>query len=76
MTSRWLALDDQGMDVLRLFLLGLLLIGLATGVRNQWFQVNLDRLLEDIGLQGVGGEKPFDFNQWLIGEPENQPSKD
>ena len=76
MTSRWLALDDQGMDVLRLFLLGLLLIGLATGVRNQWFQVNLDRLLEDIGLQGESGEKPFDFNQWLIGEPENQPPTD
>ncbi|MAR06090.1 MAG: hypothetical protein CL862_03185 [Cyanobium sp. NAT70] len=64
------------MVVLRLFLLGLLLIGVATGVRNQWFQVNLDRLLEDIGLQGESGEKPFDFNQWLIGEPENQPPTD
>ena len=75
-TNRWLASNDEVMVVLRLLLLGLLLLGLATGVRQQWLQIHWDRLLNDLGAGGFGDEEPFDFNQWLIGEPESPPAAD
>lgn len=64
------------MAVLRLFLLGLLLLGLATGFRNQWLQVNWDAFLEDIGLMRSNSGEPFDFNKWLIGEPSSPSDPD
>ena len=52
--------------MLRLLLLGCLLVGLASGLRNGWIELHLSRFLEDVGLpvpeQGTG----FDFNRWLI----------
>ena len=62
--------------MLRLLLLGLLLVGLATGVRQQWVQINWDRLLNDLGVGVSGEDEPFDFNQWLIGDPESPPAAD
>ena len=75
-TSRWLASNEEVMVVLRLLLLGLLLVGLATGVRQQWLQIHWDRLLNDLGAGGVGDDEPFDFNQWLIGDPESPSGSD
>ena len=75
-TNRWLASNDEVMVVLRLLLLGLLLLGLATGVRQQWLQIHWDRLLNDLGAGGFGDDEPFDFNQWLIGDPEPPPAAD
>ena len=49
-TNRWVASSEEDMAVLRLFLLGLLLVGLATGLRYEWLQVNWNRFLEDVGL--------------------------
>lgn len=60
--------------MLRIFLLGLVLIGLATGLRNQWFNLNWDNLLEDVGLPGLKNSQPIDFNRWLIGDPDGSES--
>ena len=60
--------------MLRLLLLGLLLVGLATGVSRQWLRLDLDRLKQDFGLDSSEGQESFDFNQWLIGTPKkSQP---
>ena len=58
--------------MLRLLLLGLLLLGLATGLRYQWLELNWARFLEDVGLPVPDSGDGFDFNRWLIGEPESE----
>ena len=52
--------------VLRLLLLGCLLVGLASGLRNGWIELHLSRFLEDVGLPVPEEGKGFDFNRWLI----------
>lgn len=52
--------------MLRLLLLGCLLVGLASGLRNGWIELHLSRFLEDVGLPVPEGGKGFDFNRWLI----------
>ncbi|MDB4650983.1 hypothetical protein OAE26_00180 [Synechococcus sp. AH-551-E05] len=61
--------------VLRVLLLGLLLVGLATGLRNQWLVIHWDRFADDLGLpRDPAGDGPSTFNQWLIGVPKS-PAK-
>ena len=55
--------------MLRIFVLGLVLVGLALGLRNQWIEVNWGNLLNDAGLPGQDQSEPFDFQRWLIGDP-------
>ena len=62
--------------MLRLLLLGLLLVGLASGFRHQWLQVNWNRFLEDVGLIDSESQQPFDFNKWLIGDPDSPSGAD
>lgn len=57
--------------MLRLFLLGLLLLGLATGFRYQWLELNWSRFIDDVGLPVPEPGDGFDLNRWLIGEPES-----
>jgi hypothetical protein len=52
--------------VLRLLLLGCLLVGLASGLRNGWVELHLSRFLEDVGFPMPEQGKGFDFNRWLI----------
>ena len=74
-TSSCLGFDESGspIAVLRLLLLGCLLMGLATGLRNGWLELHWVRFLEDVGLPVP--DEAFDFNRWLIGDPE-QPATD
>ena len=73
-TSLWVASSEVGIDVLRLLLMGLLLVGLATGVSRQWLRIDLDRLQQDLGLPTTDQEGSSGFNQWLIGTPKkSQP---
>ncbi len=52
--------------MLRLLLLGCLLVGLASGLRNGWIELHLYRFLEDVGLPVPEESKGFNFNRWLI----------
>ena len=52
--------------MLRLLLLGCLLVGLASGLRNGWIELQLSRFLEDVGLPVPKEGEGFDFNRWLI----------
>ena len=52
--------------MLRLLLLGCLLVGLASGLRNGWIELNWSRFLEDVGLPVPEEGKGFDLNRWLI----------
>ena len=61
--------------MLRLLLLGCLLVGLASGLRNGWIELHLSRFLEDVGLPVPEEGKGFDFNRWLI-EGENAGQMD
>ena len=56
--------------MLRLLLLGCLLVGLASGLSNGWIELNLSRLLEDVGLSQPDENEDFAFNRWLV-EGEN-----
>ena len=63
--------------MLRLFLLGLLLVGLATGFRNQWLTVNWNKMLGDMGLPATDTEEePIDFNRLIMGDPATPATKD
>ena len=77
-TRRWVASgSDVSIAVLRLFLLGLLLVGLATGLRNQWLTVNWNKMLGDMGLPVADTEEdPIDFNRLIIGDPATPATKD
>ena len=55
--------------VLRLFLLGLVLVGLASGLQRQWLVIDWNRILTDLGLTESEAGQPIDFNQLIIGEP-------
>ena len=52
--------------MLRLLVLGCLLVGLASGLRNGWSKLHLARFLEDVGLPLPKEGEGFDFNRWLI----------
>ena len=52
--------------MLRLLLLGCLLVGLASGLRNGWIELHISGFLEDVGLPVLEEGKGFDFNRWLI----------
>ena len=52
--------------MLRLLLLGCLLVGLASGLRNGWIELHLSRFLEDVGLPVPKEGEGFDFNRWFI----------
>ena len=57
--------------MLRLFLLGLLMVGLGVGFRRQWLQLNWDRIRQDIDLIPADSTDSFDLNRWLLGEPKS-----
>ena len=56
--------------MLRLFLLGLVLVGLATGLQRQWLVIDWNRILNDLDLTVSEGGQPVDLHQLIIGEPE------
>ena len=56
--------------MLRLLLLGLMVVGLATGLRQQWLVVDWLKLTDDLGLPAPDDTEPFDFNQLIIGDQE------
>ena len=61
--------DRGDIPVLRLFLLGLLLVGLATGLQRQWLVIDWNRILTDLGLTESEVGRPIDFHQLIMGEP-------
>ena len=54
--------------MLRLLLLGLMLVGLATGLHREWLVVDWVKLTEDLGLTAPDDAEPFDFNRLIIGD--------
>ena len=55
--------------MLRLFLLGLVLVGLAACLQRQWLVIDWTRLLTDLGVNVSEGDQPIDFHQLIIGDP-------
>ena len=55
--------------MLRLFLLGLVLVGLAAGLQRQWLVIDWTRLFTDLGVNVSEGDQPIDFHQLIIGDP-------
>ena len=60
--------------MLRFLLLGLLLVGFGVGFRNQWLELHWARFLDDVGLPVPSTDEGFDFNRWLIGDPDSEPA--
>jgi len=56
--------------LLRLLLLGLLLVGIATGLRQQWLVLDWTRMLNDFGMPFVEDGEPIDFNRLIMGVQE------
>ena len=56
--------------MLRLLLLGLLLVGIATGLRQQWLVLDWTRMLNDLGMPFAEDAKPIDFNRLIMGVQE------
>ena len=54
--------------MLRLLLLGLMLVGLATGLQRQWLIVDWVKLTDDLGLPALDEAEPLDFNRIIIGD--------
>ncbi|TCD58386.1 4-hydroxythreonine-4-phosphate dehydrogenase [Synechococcus sp. BS55D] len=58
--------------MLRWLLLGLLLYGLGTALRQGWLEVQWHRLLHDAGLTFIDPEKPIQWNELILGAPESE----
>ena len=56
--------------MLRLLLLGLMLVGLATGLHQQWLVVDWLKLTDDLGLPAPEDLEPIDFNRLIISDQE------
>jgi hypothetical protein len=56
--------------LLRLLLLGLLLVGIATGLRQQWLVLDWTRMLNDLGMPFAEDGEPIDFNRLIMGVQE------
>lgn len=56
--------------MLRLLLLGLLLVGIATGLRQQWLVLDWTRMLNDLGMPFAEDGEPIDFNRLIMGVQE------
>ena len=54
--------------MLRLLLLGLMLVGLATGLHRQWLIVDWVKLTDDLGLPTPDEAELLDFNRLIIGD--------
>jgi len=54
--------------LLRLFLLGLVLVGLAAGLQRQWLVIDWGRISDDLGLAVSEGDQPVDFHQLIMGD--------
>ena len=54
--------------MLRLFLLGLVLVGLASGLQRQWLVIDWNRIRTDLGLTESDAGQPIDFHQLIMGE--------
>ncbi|MEB3246491.1 MAG: hypothetical protein VKJ63_01355 [Synechococcus sp.] len=54
--------------MLRLLLLGLLLVGIATGLRQQWLVIDWARMLNDLGMPFAEDDEPVDFNRVIMGD--------
>ena len=47
-----------------------MVVGLATGLRQQWLVVDWLKLTDDLGLPAPDEAEPFDFNRLIIGDQE------
>ena len=56
--------------MLRLLLLGLMLVGLATGLHQQWLVVDWLKLTDDLGLPAPEDLEPIDLKRLIIGDQE------
>ena len=52
--------------MLRWLLLGLLLYGIGTGVRDGWLIVKWSQLLHEIGFTSVDPDKPLNLQEFLM----------
>ena len=47
-----------------------MLLGLATGLHQQWLVVDWLKLTDDLGLPAPEDQEPIDFNRLIIGDQE------
>ena len=45
-----------------------MLVGLATGLHQQWLVIDWLKLTDDLGLPAPDEAEPFDFNRLIIGD--------
>ena len=63
-TRRCLASGHSlGEDMLRLLVIGLLLYGLGTALREGWLEVQWSRFLHDAGLTFIDPDRPLRFDE-------------
>lgn len=56
--------------MLRLLLLEMKLVSLATGFHQQWLKVDWLKLTDDLGFPEPDDSEPSDFNHLIIGDQE------
>ena len=54
--------------MLRLLLLGLMLVGFATGLHRQWLVVDWVNLPNELSLPAPDEAEPLDFSPLIIGD--------
>tara|TARA_Y100001968_G_scaffold285959_1_gene286301 strand:- start:1214 stop:1399 length:186 start_codon:yes stop_codon:yes gene_type:complete len=58
--------------MLRWLLLGFLIYGIGTGMRDGWLIVKWSQLLHEIGFTSVDPDKPLDFSEFILERLEKQ----
>ena len=52
--------------MLRWLLVGTLIYGIGTGLKNEWIVINWSQFLHEVGFTSVDPEKPIDWFEFIL----------
>ena len=61
--------------MLRWLLLGFLLFGFGTGLRDGWLVVKWSQLLHNVGFTDIDPQQPMNWGEFILGDSERNSSK-
>ena len=61
--------------MIRWFLVGLLIYGIGTGLKNGWLIVKWSQLLHEVGFTSVDPDRPVDWSEFIIDRFRKDSSK-
>tara|TARA_Y100001968_G_C19327320_1_gene702421 strand:+ start:973 stop:1158 length:186 start_codon:yes stop_codon:yes gene_type:complete len=58
--------------MLRLLLLGFLIFGFSTGLKDGWLVIKWSQLLHQVGFESVDPQKPMNWSEFILDRLPNE----